>query len=82
MGLLYTIRFPTELNVGEISAQVFWNLFSTDLHEILNGKIIHSNKIRFSYKHLMIKRSKKNWTQCLDVSMSSFSGEKRIKFDN
>jgi len=30
----------------------------------------------------MIKRSKKNWTQCLDVSMSSFSGEKRIKFDN
>ena len=48
MCLLYTIRFPTELNVGEISAQVFWNLFSTDLHEILNGKIIHSNKIRFS----------------------------------
>ncbi|XP_068693233.1 protein unc-13 homolog B-like isoform X1 [Montipora foliosa] len=28
-------QFPTELNVGEISAQVFWNLLSADLQDTL-----------------------------------------------
>ena len=30
----------------------------------------------------LIKTSEKNWTQYFDDSMSSFSSEKRIKFDN
>lgn len=30
-------RFPTELNVGEVSAQVFWNMFCSDLQEMLKG---------------------------------------------
>ena len=33
-------------------------------------------------KYLMIKTSEKSWTQRFDESMSSFSSEKRIKFDN
>ena len=33
-------------------------------------------------KHLMIKKSERNFTQRFDDSMSSFSSEKKIKFDN
>ena len=33
----FASRFPTELNVGEVSAQVFWNLFSADLQDMLKG---------------------------------------------
>ncbi|KAL9985984.1 hypothetical protein ACROYT_G000036 [Oculina patagonica] len=28
-------QFPTELNVGEVSAQVFWNMFCSDLQDML-----------------------------------------------
>lgn len=30
-------RFPTELNVGEVSAQVFWDMFCSDLQDMLKG---------------------------------------------
>ena len=30
-------RFPTELNVGEVSAQVFWDMFCSDLRDMLKG---------------------------------------------
>ena len=33
-------------------------------------------------KHLMIKKNERNFTQRFDDSMSSFSSEKKIKFDN
>ena len=38
---LLVCRFPTELNVGEVSAQVFWNLFSSDLQDMLKGGMYH-----------------------------------------
>jgi len=34
-------RFPTELNVGEVSAQIFWKLFSADLQDMLKGTSLH-----------------------------------------
>ena len=34
------------------------------------------------FKHLVINTSKKNWAQRFDDLKSSFSSEKRIKFDN
>jgi hypothetical protein len=32
------IRFPSELNVGHISADTLWKLLSTDLKDHLEGK--------------------------------------------
>ena len=36
--LIVLFRFPSELNVGHISADTLWNLLSTDLKEDLEGK--------------------------------------------
>lgn len=33
----YINRFPQEVNVGEISAAALWELFSQDIHYVLQG---------------------------------------------
>ena len=38
-------RFPTELNVGEVSAQIFWKLFSADLQDMLKGTFLHPESV-------------------------------------
>ena len=37
---LFMLRFPSELNVGVVSSEVFWNMFSSDLQEMLKGKTL------------------------------------------
>ena len=47
------------------------------------GKKKKKKKTRLDLvKHLMIKKSERNFTQRFDDSMSSFSSEKKRKFDN
>jgi hypothetical protein len=33
-------RFPSELDVGQISADILWELFSADLKDHLEGKLL------------------------------------------
>ena len=48
-----------------------------------NNNNNNKNRIRLDLvKHLMIKMSERSFAQRFDDSMSSFSSEKRIKFDN
>ncbi|XP_031569082.1 protein unc-13 homolog B-like isoform X2 [Actinia tenebrosa] len=48
-------QFPTELNVGEDSAQMFWNLFTRDLQEMLQDHSLHQEWTSADYMNLQFK---------------------------
>lgn len=64
-------QFPTELNVGEVSAQVFWNLFSSDLQDMLKEHSFQQ-QYRWSSADYMNLHFKAKWfyneyaSQCPD----------------
>ncbi|KAM7449666.1 Protein unc-13 B [Porites harrisoni] len=53
-------QFPTELNVGEVSAQVFWNLFSADLQDMLKEHSLRQQS-RWSSADYMNLHFKVKW---------------------
>ena len=57
----------------------FYNSNSSNNNNNNSSNINNNNN---NNNNLIIKTSEKSWTQRFDDSMSSFSSEKRIKFDN